>query len=767
MIIAETSLDSKLLGIHQGGYLPFEYEISHLVANDCNLQTATMSTHLLQVVVDSRWQYIPPEGNPKGPPGMDYFAPGGITGAVEVRAVPAPTFIKDVFAMPRDVMNMTNRSVIVNVTLNSNSSLSLYDSVFDPPLTITVDLLDSKSSIIANTSAEVQIKSSGDQNFVLTLSPLPSSLRLWDVDAPNLYTVITSLYAPSFSDLNEDRLRHFEDHITPHSRNISFPKSQQQQLDDSPPPARSTLTLLQKFSVRIGFREARFTADGFFLNRRRLQIFGLNRHELFPFSGMAMPQRAMRKDAEILKKEMHVNMVRCSHYPQSVAFLDACDELGLLVWEETPGWGFLGNDTWKDVVVKNVHDMIVRDRNHPSIIVWGVRVNESPNDIPLYNTTTRLSKELDGSRPASGSMVGNAGEWLRDWHEDVFSYDDYHTSSDGTVSISPAPLAGVPYMLSEMIGQWSYGRGKSGFHNIYRRAGDRTLQGLQAVYHAQGHDKAARASNNSGAIAWCCFEYGSPMNDFKGIKYPGIIDVFRIPKLGATFYQSQIDPSVRIVILPSFYWTFDAESPHGPGKEVAIFSNCENLNVLVPGVINYTNISPDRTNYPTLTYPPFIVDLAINWTDFSIDAANLPGLKADTTIPPNDLEITCVMLGKAVVTQKYSANRDLDRLFLAADDNALYGDGIDVTRVVFRVVDVYGQPRASLDVVSNRVAITVTGDGDLVGSVDQPFDLNECGGAAAVWVKTHKMLNRSGQIIVAVIHESLGKQSIAIEVLHP
>ena len=91
-------------------------------------------------------------------------------------------------------------------------------------------------------------------------------------------------------------------------------------------------------SRRIGFREASFRPDGFFLNGKRLQLFGLNRHQLYPYAGMAMGARAQRKDAEILKNEFNCNMVRCSHYPQSPAFLDACDELGLLVWEEAPGW---------------------------------------------------------------------------------------------------------------------------------------------------------------------------------------------------------------------------------------------------------------------------------------------------------------------------------------------------------------------------------------------------------------------------------------------
>ena len=77
-------------------------------------------------------------------------------------------------------------------------------------------------------------------------------------------------------------------------------------------------------------------------------------------------------------------MVRCSHYPQSPHFLDACDELGLMVWEEPPGWQYLGRRRLAGLVVQNVHDMVIRDRNRPSVIVWGTRLDETANYPTLY-----------------------------------------------------------------------------------------------------------------------------------------------------------------------------------------------------------------------------------------------------------------------------------------------------------------------------------------------------------------------------------------------
>ena len=75
-------------------------------------------------------------------------------------------------------------------------------------------------------------------------------------------------------------------------------------------------------------------------------------------------------------------MVRCSHYPQSPHFLDACDELGLMVWEEPPGWQYLGDAAFRRWSSQNVHDMVVRDRNRPSVIIWATRLNET-SELPV------------------------------------------------------------------------------------------------------------------------------------------------------------------------------------------------------------------------------------------------------------------------------------------------------------------------------------------------------------------------------------------------
>jgi beta-galactosidase len=425
--------------------------------------------------------------------------------------------------------------------------------------------------------------------------------------------------------------------------------------------------------------------------------------------------------------------VRCSHYPQSPAFLDACDELGLMVWEETPGWGYIGDESWQDLVVDNVRDMVRRDRNRPSVVIWGVRVNESRNEQPLYQRTTALAKSLDGTRPTSGSMT-NFRNWQQEWHEDVFAMDDYHSASDGSVGILP-PLPGVPYMLSETVGQYSYGA--SGFNNKYRRAGDLTLQTQQALFHAQAHDRAASFPQCAGAIAWCAFDYASLMNDYAGVKCPGIADIFRIPKLGASFYRSQVEPKKKPVIEPNFYWDFGPATPNGPGSHVSIFSNCDRLVLHIDGR-EHAVVHPDTRAFPHLKYPPFFADL-------ELAGSSRPELRID-----GYLEDQCVL------SRSFSSDPFADRLSLKVDDAELVADGSDATRLSFQVTDKFGAARP---LAQGEIHFHIQGPGAIVG--DDTFPLKDSGGAGAVWIKGTP--GATGQIEIEATHRSLGRYTANIQ----
>ena len=160
--------------------------------------------------------------------------------------------------------------------------------------------------------------------------------------------------------------------------------------------------VLDEKSTRFGFRTIQFVAGGFYLNGQRVELRGLNRHQSYAYQGYAMPDSIQQLDAQLLKKQLGCNAVRTSHYPQSPAFLDACDELGLLVFVEMPGWQHIGDEAWQAQALQNCREMVCQCRNHPSVFLWGVRVNGSSDNEAFYKRTNEAVHRLDPTRPTGG-----------------------------------------------------------------------------------------------------------------------------------------------------------------------------------------------------------------------------------------------------------------------------------------------------------------------------------------------------------------------------
>jgi beta-galactosidase len=152
--------------------------------------------------------------------------------------------------------------------------------------------------------------------------------------------------------------------------------------------------------VQFGITRAEFRPDeGFFLDGERVDFHGCNRHESIPGLGSALPEEFHRADARLLK-DYGCNFVRLSHYPQHPAFLDACDELGIMVYAEIASWKSVSSSSdWRRAARRQMRDLILRDRHHPSVIVWGMG-NESRSR-KAYLEMREIARELDPGRPVT------------------------------------------------------------------------------------------------------------------------------------------------------------------------------------------------------------------------------------------------------------------------------------------------------------------------------------------------------------------------------
>ncbi len=679
MTASTVYINGVSLGEYKGGFTPFSFDLTPHVHFG--------SENVLVVYVDSTERPdIPPFGYE-----IDYLTFGGLYREVSLRIVD-PTYIDNIFARPKDVLSAPALDVDVFLAGAPSDSLTVEVELRDGDRILghasatgkLTAAADPNASMNPETSAPVYAStetSTDPAKTTLTLAGL-TGIQLWDLHAPHLYDVHVRLSSHG--------------------------------------------TLLDEDKRRIGFREATFTDHGFSLNGKIVKLRGLDRHQTFPFVGQAMPARVQRRDADILRTTMHCNIVRTSHYPQSRHFLDRCDEIGLLVLEEIPGWQHIGPEPWKQIAIDNVGRMVRRDWNHPSIILWGVRINESRDDHSFYMRTNALAHALDNTRQTGGIRYLYETELL----EDVMTMNDFGF---------PLRKPNHPrYLNTEFVG-----------HTFpTKTTDDDERQREHTLRHARIHNQLASDPQYAGGIGWCAFDYNTHANFGAGdrICYHGVTDIFRELKPAAGFYKSQCDPAEEVVLEPAFHW---ANSDESVGfSRMIICSNCEQLKLYIREASLDSNpwtlvatVDPDRKEFEHLKYPLFAIEkdrldmkqMKLHWGDLRIDG----------------------LIGGNVVVSKSLSGSGVDRKFaVKPDDLELFADGADSTRVVLRVTDEFDAIRTY---ANDAVAFTLAGPGKLVG--DNPFAL--IGGTGAVWIRAGE---QPGIIRLTAKHPRLGTQTVEIKV---
>ncbi len=584
---------------------------------------------------------IPPFGGV-----VDYLTFGGIYRDVHLRMVD-PCHIDMIFARTQTVL--TTPAAEIDVYLKNDGSA-------DRRVSVAATITDPSGQPIATVEQPQRIAAGTAQRVTLKF-PALSGITLWSPETPALHGIEVTL--------------------------------------------REDMTAIDSYRDRFGFREMHFEKDGFYFNGQHLKLIGLNRHQTYPYIGAAAPARLQRKDADILKFELGVNIARTSHYPQSPHFLDRCDEIGLLVFEELPGWQHIGDEAWQKLSLRDLTAMIERDRNHPSIILWGVRINESQDNDALYEDTNTLSHQLDSTRQTGGVRYFQQSRFL----EDVFTYNDFSNTVVDPIH--------APHLITEFSG-----------HMYPTKSFDQEERMVEhALRHAHIQDKQLGMSSVAGAIGWCAFDYNTHKQFGSGdrICYHGVSDIFRLPKYAAWLYESQISPDERAVLRPATVWA-RGDRDASVFNPLVIFSNCDSLDLYF-GEKKIGSYQPDRDSYPNLPHPPYRIPLKSEIT-WGAGAA--------------DLRVVGFRKGVAVAEHCIDGNGLPAALTLSVDDAEIRADGADMTRLVFRIVDRFDN---RLPFSTQVVSFEIDGPAELIG--ENPFAL--VGGQAALYIRARK---QPGEIVV-------------------
>ena len=526
---------------HKCGYTAFTVDLTgRLLSGEENLIT---------VRVDSREDLDqPPFGFV-----IDYMTYGGIYRDVYV-TVKDPVHMSEVFYQPRCVTPPRTRGMKLN---------DLKEYRVAAQVSTTMELSPDAKRLAADHKMNVRQyleKEDGSDRREISMQPLSKDgwtstlagdVAIWDINSPERYRITTEL-------LVEGKVR-------------------------------------DRHSELIGFREFLFRKEGFFLNGRKIKLRGLNRHQSYPYVGYAMPESMQREDARICKEELGLNAVRTSHYPQSHYFIDECDRLGLLVFTEIPGWQHIGGSDWQDIAVKNVRDMVMQYRNHPSIMLWGVRINESPDDDVFYRRTNDVAHELDPTRLTGGVRCHTKMSLL----EDVYTYNDF--SFDGT-NEGCQPMAKVtpdvekPYLISEYNG------------HMYptKTFDDEEQRQKHAIRHATVINAVAGQDDIAGAFGWCMFDYNTHKDFGSGdrICYHGVMDMFRNPKIAAAVYAAQSDKEPVLEVTSSMDI---GEHPASVRGETYIISNADSVRMYKNDVF-IKEYTPDMSEFKNLRHGPVAID---------------------------------------------------------------------------------------------------------------------------------------------------------------
>ncbi|MFT3739071.1 MAG: glycoside hydrolase family 2 TIM barrel-domain containing protein [Breznakibacter sp.] len=607
MNVAEVWVNGQKLAHHLGGYLPFVVNLDGVARFD------TLNTVLVRL--DNRDN---PITGPKPLEILDFNMYGGLYRHVHLIARN-----KIHLTNPMEVDVVAGGGVFFATTKADKQQATVevkshVQNQTDAPATIHVThtLTDASGKVVATFQSDKNTVESG-QAKELIVNGTVNAPQLWSPATPHVYTLKTEIYA-------NDRLTDAQ-------------------------------------TDRVGIRTVQITPEGLWLNGEKTFLRGVNRHQEYPYVGYAMSDAAQYRDAYRIK-QAGFDFVRSSHYPMSPAFLDACDELGIMVLDAILGWQYFGDQEFEKLALRSSRELIRRDRNHPSILAWELSINETSMPQSFTSMAHRIAHE---EFPYNGTY--SAG-WVRQ------SYDIYIEARQHRHGLYPEK----PLLVSE-YGDWEYYAQNAGFNQEDwkdlleeernsrqpRFAGEKRM--LQQALNLQEAHNDNLSTHAFADGYWVMFDYNRGMAPDH--EYSGVMDIFRLPKFSYYFFKSQrsisgSDTFAEPVVFIASHWL------PGVSDGIKVFSNCDEVELSIDGQAAIRQ-KPDQNALTTnLQHPPFTFNV---------------GCKAAGTV-----KAVGYIQGKAVKEHVVSTPLSPARLVLQADESGKPPATNDVVFVYAQVADANG-----------------------------------------------------------------------------
>lgn len=464
--------------------------------------------------------------------------------------------------------------------------------------------------------------------------------------------------------------------------------------------------VVDEYTTPLGIRYFNFDADkGFSLNGKPMKILGVCDHHDLGSLGAAINTRALERQLEILKT-MGCNGIRTSHNPPAPELLDLCDKMGFIVMDEAfDCWekGKVDYDYhlyFKEWHKRDLEDQILRDRNHPSIMIWSVG-----NEIPQQSDSSalRIAPELaaivhslDITRPITtandrpdkkNKIIQSGAIDLIGYNYHEFDYPTFHDRYPGKKFIATETTSGLEtrgfyQMPSDTIFKWPTKDGKG-------MNADNTVSAYDNVAPPWGstHEQTWKIMKKydflSGMFIWTGFDYlgePTPYSWPSRSSYFGIIDLAGFPKDIYYMYQSEWTNTPVLHLLP--HWNWEA------GKTVDVWAYYNNADE-VELYLNGKSVGVKKKNAD---------DLHVMWR-----------LKYE----PGTLKAVSRKNGKVVLTTEVKTAGAPAKIELSADRSTITADGKDLSFITAKVLDKDGNLVPNTD---NLISFSITGDASIAAT---------------------------------------------------